>query len=431
MAASDNIQYRMYEEAYSKAMEANRSGNLREAKKLFYAASDALLLAAKDARGIEQSVWIDRAKKLAQIADSIALPEIHIPSQSNPASNQTNQPGSNTILPKQPSVSQSKPITPSSVPLKQSTSSSPRPTASSAAGGRKTSMNANGNDDETVFIPSEKPNVHFDDIAGLDYVKETINSRIILPRKYPEVYKAFDRSLNSGILLYGPPGTGKTMIAKAIATEIDAVFFSIRCSDIVGKYFGEAERNVRALFETARSQESAILFFDEFEALAAKRGGHSTVMNRLVPELLSQMDGFTKETEKTLILLAATNRPWDLDSAFLRPPRLTEKIYVGLPDAPAREYLINRKFRDLPLAGDFAIDEIVSLTEGFNAADVNAFCETMKDGAIQRTLTIHGGKVAAPINRDDLENAVQKIHSSVQQADITALQRWEATQNIG
>ena len=152
------------------------------------------------------------------------------------------------------------------------------------------------------------------------------------------------------------------MIAKAIATEIDAAFYAIRCSDIVGKYFGEAEKNIKALFDAARSQDSAILFFDEFEALAAKRGGHSTVMDRLVPELLSQIDGFTTDREKSLLLLASTNRPWDLDTAFLRPRRLTEKIYVGLPDVEARLYLIRRNLQNVPRVADFPFEEAAKHT---------------------------------------------------------------------
>lgn len=382
----------MFEEYYQQAKAAYTAGKYEEARNLFLEASNSLLLSAKETHGAARAQLIERAKKLSRLADAIP---VSTPKTDNDPVRRTTGKGGKAARPEK--------------------------------GGK---INAGGSDEETVFIPIEKPDVHFEDIAGLEDVKETINRRIILPRRHPEVYKAFGRSLNSGILLYGPPGTGKTMIAKAIAAEIDAVFFSVRCSDIVGKFFGEAEKNVKALFETARTQECAIIFFDEFEALAAKRGGHSTVMNRLVPELLSQMDGFVKDTEKTLILLAATNRPWDLDSAFLRPPRLTEKIYVGLPDAAAREYLIGRKFKDLPLADDFSIEEAVSATEGFNAADVNEFCETMKDGAIQRTLESEDGLIS-PITGEDFRNAVRIVHSSVQQSDIAALQKWEASQNIG
>lgn len=388
MAGGEGIAYRMFEEYYSRAREADQKGQSAEAKKMYLHASEELYRAAQNVKGETRRSLIQRAERLEQLADAIELPK----AASAPAASASA--GTNTR----------------------------------AAGSRRVSTNLSGDESETVWVPSEKPNVHFSDIAGLEDVKAVINSRVILPRKFPEVYKAYNRTLNSGILLYGPPGTGKTMIAKAIATEVNAPFYSVRCSDVVGKYFGEAEKNIKALFEAARSQPSAVLFFDEFEALAARRGGNSTVMNRLVPELLSQIDGFTANSERNLLLLAATNRPWDLDTAFLRPPRLTEKIFVGLPDAPARAYLIRKRMSGVPCAPDLNVEEIVARTEGFNAADVAEFCEYMKDGAIQRTVLENGGKVLSEITMQDAELASEHIRSSVQESDLAALRRWEATQ---
>lgn len=382
---ADGISYRMYEEYYNRAKEADREGRAAEAKKLYLAASESLYLAAREASGQTRDMLLRRAERLETLSDALEAPVSVRPQQSVPGAARD---------------------------LKAA-----RPTARDVE------------ESDAVFMPVASPNVHFEDIAGLEDVKDAVNARVILPRRYPEVYKAYDRSLNGGILLYGPPGTGKTMIAKAIATEINAAFYAIRCSDIVGKYFGEAEKNIKALFEAARSQQSAILFFDEFEALAAKRGGHSTVMNRLVPELLSQIDGFTTDREKSLLLLAATNRPWDLDTAFLRPPRLTEKIYVGLPDVEARRYLVRRKLEGTPCASDFTMDEVADLTEGFNAADVAEFCECMKDGAIRRTLFENEGRTISQICREDMLSAAARIHSSVQQSDIKAILKWEQTQN--
>lgn len=382
MANAEGLAYRMYEEYYSRAREAFRSTRPAEAKALFLHAAEQLLLAAKEAGGDTRKALIKRSEKLIQLSDSIPQAVV------------------------QPTA--------------------PPPSSTPKAGQGKQTTGSPGDESETDWIPSERPNVRFEDIAGLADVKDSINTRVILPRKFPDVYKAFKRSLNSGILLYGPPGTGKTMIAKAIATEVNAPFYAVRCSDIVGKYFGEAEKNVKRLFETARAQPSAVLFFDEFEALAAKRGGNSTVMNRLVPELLSQIDGFTANAEKNLLLLAATNRPWDLDTAFLRPPRLTEKIFVGLPDAPAREYLIKRKLEEIPCAPDLDVDEITRLTDGFNAADVAEFCESMKDGAIKRSIGSAG--VMSPISKIDMDYAAERIRSSVQASDLASIAKWEATQ---
>ena len=314
MAGGQGIAYRMYEEYYARAREADQKGQMAEAKKMYLHASEELFRAARDVQGETRRSLMQRAERLMQLSDAIELPK------------------------------QSKP------------SAAPTGSGSRTTGNKKVSMSNNGDESETVWIPTEKPNVHFSDIAGLEDVKAVVNSRVILPRRFPDVYKAYNRSLNSGILLYGPPGTGKTMIAKAIATEVNAAFYSVRCSDVVGKYFGEAEKNIKALFEAARAQQSAVLFFDEFEALAARRGGNSTVMNRLVPELLSQIDGFTTNSERNLLLLAATNRPWDLDTAFLRPPRLTEKIFVGLPDAPARAYLIEKRLAGVPCDENLSVD---------------------------------------------------------------------------
>ena len=280
----------------------------------------------------------------------------------------------------------------------------------------------------TLWRAERKPSVTFDDIAGLDDVKQAIHERVILPRKHPEVFSQFRLKAEGGVLLYGPPGTGKTMIAKAVANEIDAAFYSVRCSDVVGKYFGEAERNVKSLFETARREKSAIIFFDEFEALATKRGGHSTVMNRLVPELLSQMDGFTAEdSQGRLLILAATNRPWDIDSAFLRPPRMTQKIHVSLPDFPARLFLIEKAFKDVPTDGfDAAI--CADRTDGANAADIVALCNQIKMAAVQRTISVDGQ--VSPVTAEDLEAALAKFHSSVQKSDIIQIRKWEESQGV-
>lgn len=381
MDKGSGVSYQLFETYYEKAKEAENIGKNREAKELYLLAGETLLKVAKDSTGEMKNVLIQRADKLRNIAESIPIRKggtgqaEHVP--------------------------------------------------------EKKIMEARENDsskeEEKRWKSAGKPNVHFDDIAGLADVKESIRRRVILPRLHPDVYKEFRRNVSGGILLYGPPGTGKTMIAKAIACEVDAEFFSIRCSDIVGKYFGEAEKNVKSLFETARSVASAVLFFDEFEALASQRGGHSTVMNRLVPELLSQMDGFSVSDSSSMLFLAATNRPWDIDSAFLRPPRLTEKVYVGLPDYEARLFLAQKAIDGLPCEPEVVPEEIARLTEGYNAADIVSFCETLKDGAIDRTIAL--GQQSR-ITREDLDEVVRKVHSSVQKKDIEQIMNWEKNQGV-
>lgn len=275
------------------------------------------------------------------------------------------------------------------------------------------------------FAPVESPNVHFSDIAGLENVKSLIRLKVIEPIMHPELFERFGKTSNGGILLYGPPGTGKTMIARAIATETKLDFFSVRCSDIVGKSFGDGERNLNALFSAARESGRAMIFFDEFESLACKRGGGSTVMNRIVPELLSQMDGFQK-AEGVLIVLASTNRPWDLDSAVLRPPRITERIYVGLPDFAARHYMVRHALEPLPKQELLDYDRVADALEGFNCADISAFVEKVKEAPIRRGL--FNGSLEQFITMQDVEDALAQARSSVQKSDLEAFSKWEASQ---
>lgn len=283
---------------------------------------------------------------------------------------------------------------------------------------------SSGGEDRLKFVPVESPNVHFSDIAGLDSVKSAIQMKVIQPILHPELYERFSKSSNGGILLYGPPGTGKTMIARAIATETNLAFFSVRCSDIVGKTFGDGERNLKALFDAARENGRAMIFFDEFESLAPRRGGGSTIMNRIVPELLSQMDGF-QQADGTLIVLASTNRPWDLDSAVLRPPRMTERIYVGLPDVDAREYIVKKELEPLPKQEIPDYSAIAEALEGYNCADIMAFVEKVKEAPIRRGL--ENPTEEQFITGDDIAEALIQSHSSVQKSDLEAFSKWEAT----
>ena len=276
------------------------------------------------------------------------------------------------------------------------------------------------------FVPVESPNVHFSDIAGLENVKSLVRLKVIEPILHPELYERFDKTMGGGILLYGPPGTGKTMIARAVATETGLDFFSVRCSDIVGKSFGDGERNLKGLFDAARESGRAMIFFDEFESLACKRGGGSTVMNRIVPELLSQMDGF-QQADGLLVVLASTNRPWDLDSAVLRPPRMTERIYVGLPDFPARHYMVKKALEELPKESLLDYDRMAEALEGFNCADIAAFVERVKEAPIRRGL--REPDVPQFITVQDVEDALAASHSSVQKSDLEAFGKWEATQH--
>ena len=273
----------------------------------------------------------------------------------------------------------------------------------------------------TEFLPARKTGITLDDVAGLKDAKEEIRRLIIEPRKHPELYEKFKKK-GGGILLYGVPGTGKTMFAQAIATELDATFFAVKCSDIASRWFGDSEQNVRRLFAEARKHPCSIIFFDEFEALGAKRDSYSTVMKRLVPELLAQMQGFEK-SENTLLVIAATNRPWDIDSAFLRPGRFSTSIYVPLPDEETRRMIIKKQLDGVPLVEEFDFEKVVSVTDKFNGSDVTEFCDKLKDYALQRTIETG---VESKVNNNDITLTAQRVHSSVQVEDIKKIAKYQA-----
>jgi transitional endoplasmic reticulum ATPase len=268
------------------------------------------------------------------------------------------------------------------------------------------------------WIVTNPPKTSFDDVAGLDDVKKIITLRVIYPLRHPEVTQKFKKRAGGGALLYGPPGTGKTMIARAIACELDATFMSVRCSDIMSKWVGSAEKNVCELFSAAKKYPRCVIFMDETEAIVARRGGDSTVMNRVIPEFLSQVDGLEKR-ENMLLLLGATNRPWDMDEAALRPGRFDELIYVPLPDEKARLKMLEMNFADVPKADDIGLGELAKRIEGYSGADIKGFTEAVTDSPYQRQIETGQEQI---VTADDIEKALQKIRPSV---DARMLARYE------
>ena len=267
------------------------------------------------------------------------------------------------------------------------------------------------------YRPVMETGVTFADIAGLEDVKEAIRELIITPFRRADLYKRFGMETGGGVLLYGPPGTGKTMLAQAIATEVDAAFFSVKGSDLISKYVGESEQNVKKLFKAARSLPVSVIFFDEFEVIGRARGNDlQPWSDKLLSELLAQMQGFEK-SEGTLLVLAATNMPWTIDSALLRPGRFNRKIYVSLPDPEAREQIVRNCLNGLPVDPDFDYAKVAEITEGFNAADVTEFCNRLKLSAIRRSIESGGDEV---ICMKDVENS-SSMKSSVDPRDLARL----------
>lgn len=277
-------------------------------------------------------------------------------------------------------------------------------------------------DEKKLFEAIPVPDISFDDVVGLEDVKDAVRRKIIEPRKNPELYKKYKIKTGGGILMYGPPGTGKTMIAKAIAHEVNAEFFSLRCSELVSKYFGGTEQNIGQLFETARSKKNAVIFFDEFEALAIGRDrNNSTVMKRVVPELLTQMQGIKDSDDSTLLIVAATNMPWMIDSAFMRPGRFDERIYVGLPDDEARRGIISHNLTGVPCSESIDYSALVEHTAGFNCADIVQFVDKAKTSALDRERETG----AVGITMEDFNEAIKTSRSSVMRSDIEKMMAWK------
>lgn len=284
---------------------------------------------------------------------------------------------------------------------------------------------AKGKDGEPAkagpFAAVEVPDVSFDDIAGLEEVKQEVRERVLQPIQRPDIYKQFGIKPGGGILMFGLPGTGKTMVARAIAKEVKAPFYYINASDIKDKYVGSSERNIAALFEQVRSEQAAVIFFDEFDGLGGKASDDSSSSRGILAELKSQIDGFDKGTDSILLLIAATNKPWDIDTAFLRSGRFSKMLYVPLPDEAARRFLLKKNLGKAPLEEDVDLEKLVSDTHGFNAADVVELCVKAKLQAASRSVQ---RDQISKISAQDLEQARSGFRSTVAGSDIQDMHKF-------
>ncbi|MBW7905649.1 MAG: ATP-binding protein [Phycisphaerae bacterium] len=272
------------------------------------------------------------------------------------------------------------------------------------------------------WVVREKPDVRFDDIAGLDEVKEEIHLKMIYPFRHRELAAQYGIDVGGGMLMFGPPGTGKTMFAKAIATELDATMFVISPAQIMSKWVGEAEQNVRKLFDAAKAEAKAVIFMDEVEALVPKRrSSDSTVMQRVVPQILQELEGFDRKADRALMFLGATNEPWALDSAMMRPGRLDTKVYIPLPDAPARLRLFEIYLGKRPIDDDVNFAELAELSAGYSGADIKAIAAR---AASRPFLESVAGAAARKIMRADVLAVLQETPPSVSPKDVAKFDEW-------
>ena len=269
------------------------------------------------------------------------------------------------------------------------------------------------------WVGAEIPNIKFKDVAGLDEVKKTVMTRMINPVLYPDKYAKYGKKVGGGVLLYGPPGTGKTFIAKAIAGEVGATFYAIKGSDIMSKYVGESEKNISSLFEAAKEQKLSIIFIDEMDSLFGERG-KDTHNDKRVNEFLQQIDGFASKTDN-LLILGATNRPWDVDSAAVRSGRFSEKIYVPLPDEKAREFMFKHNLENVPLGKDVDFDKLVGLTDGYSGADIAEICDRAKEDPLNIYIKTD---VEEPVSMKYIEAAIKKVKPTVSKLEIRRFEEY-------
>lgn len=275
------------------------------------------------------------------------------------------------------------------------------------------------------WIIREKPTIGFDDIAGLDDVKQEIRLKMIYPFSHPELAAKYKIATGGGLLLYGPPGTGKTMIAKAICREIEATMFVISPAQVLSKWVGEAEQNIRKLFQAAKAEPRAIIFIDEIEAMVpSRRDSQSSVMTRVVPQILQELEGFDRSAKSNpLLFVGATNEPWALDAAVMRPGRFDSKVYVPLPDALARHKLLEIYLGGRPLAPDVDFAELVAKLDGYSGADVKAVAE--KAATIPFMEAIAGTEPRA-VSKQDIVSVIEATPPSVRKKDLVRFEQFAA-----
>ena len=277
-----------------------------------------------------------------------------------------------------------------------------------------------------VFV--EVPDVKWEDIGGLSSIKQELQEAVEWPLKYQGVFAYADAMPPKGILLYGPPGTGKTLMAKAAANESEANFISIKGPELLSKWVGESEKGVREVFRKARQAAPCIIFFDEVDAIAPRRGGgmgaDSHVTERLISQLLTELDGL--EILTNVVVIAATNRPDIVDPALLRPGRFDRLLYVPPPDKNSRLQIIKIHTKKKPLAEDINMDDLVQHTEGYTGADI----ASLASAAVMLALREHVAKYKDPKEADShqqelkihmkhFEDAMKKIRPlSVQELDM-------------
>ncbi|KAF3632497.1 Katanin p60 ATPase-containing subunit A1 [Capsicum annuum] len=290
-------------------------------------------------------------------------------------------------------------------------------------------------------VLDNSPGVRWDDVAGLSEAKRLLEEAVVLPLWMPEYFQGIRRPWK-GVLMFGPPGTGKTLLAKAVATECGTTFFNVSSATLASKWRGESERMVRCLFDLARSYAPSTIFIDEIDSLCNARGGsgeHES-SRRVKSELLVQVDGVSNSatnedgTRKIVMVLAATNFPWDIDEALRR--RLEKRIYIPLPNFESRKELIKINLKSIEVAADVDIDEVARKTEGYSGDDLTNVCRDASMNGMRRKIAGKTREEIKNMAKDDIAKdpvamcdfveAISKVQPSVSAADIEKHEKWFA-----
>ena len=276
-------------------------------------------------------------------------------------------------------------------------------------------------DESTLSVEVEQPKLTFADVGGLDELKEKIRLRVLHPLKRPDLYKAFGKKVGGGILMYGPPGCGKTFLARATAGEAGVRFMVAGIEDVLDMWIGQSEKKLHALFQAARRQAPAILFFDEVDALGGRRSASRHDSYRmLVAQFLADMDGIGSDGSKNgqdgVLVMGATNAPWDVDPAFRRPGRFSDILFVPPPDLRARVEILKLKLKNKP-AKDIDVAELARVTELFSGADLDQVVESATEVALEQSMK--SGTVR-PLSMTDLMAAARRVRPSTLEWFATA-----------
>ncbi|MDP4012647.1 MAG: CDC48 family AAA ATPase [Candidatus Nanoarchaeia archaeon] len=265
----------------------------------------------------------------------------------------------------------------------------------------------------------ESPNVLWSEVGGLEELKQDLKEAVEWPLKNPEVFKRLGVKPPRGILMYGPPGTGKTMLAKAVATESESNFISVKGPELISKWVGDSEKGIREVFRKARQCAPTIIFFDEIDAIATRRGADSNSKSteRVVNQLLTEMDGLEELTG--VVVIGATNRPDMVDPALLRPGRFDRIISTHLPDAQSREAIFKIHTRDMPLNSDVDFNTLIQKTQNYAGSDIESLC---REAAL---LALRIDMAAEKVTMGDFERALEKVKPSITENDAKKYQEIE------